>query len=169
MASGEFKARHRNHTKSFRNEKYENETELSKFVWKLKRKNVEFRVNFEILSIERPYQKETGYCSMCSREKLEIAKNIKKYGSKSLNRRWKIFRRCLHRGEHLLGSINTRHKNATADEVAESQVGEEMGGMEGPGGVLDLGEGEREGVNRHIEQTISFGQTRSGRQWRDPG
>ena len=70
MASGEFKAHHRNHTKSFRNQKYDNETELSKFVWNLRRKNVEFRVDFELLSIKRPYQKETVNCSMYSREKL---------------------------------------------------------------------------------------------------
>ena len=106
---------------------------------------------------------------MCSREKLEIAKNIKKYGSKSLNRRWEIFRRCLRRGQHLLGSINTRHKNATTDEGAGNQVGEDIGGIEGSEGVLDLVEGDGEGINRHIEQAISFGQTRSGRQWRDQG
>ena len=67
----------------------------------------------------------------------------------------------------MLGSINTRHKNATTDEVAGNQVGETIGGMKGHGGVLELGEGDGEGVNRHIEQAISFGQTRSRRQWRD--
>ena len=33
---GEFKFRYNNHTKSFRNRYYEDDTELSKYIWKLK-------------------------------------------------------------------------------------------------------------------------------------
>ena len=35
MTSNEFKVRYRNHTKSFREEKHSNETELSKYIWDL--------------------------------------------------------------------------------------------------------------------------------------
>ena len=38
LTSTIFKERHNNHNKSFNHEKYENETELSKYVWKLKKK-----------------------------------------------------------------------------------------------------------------------------------
>ena len=140
MASGDFKVRHRNHTKSFRLESYEKETELSKFVWSLKRKKVKFKVNFSILSIERPYRKETGNCNLCSKEKIEIIRNIKMRGSKSLNRRWEVFRKCIHRGNHLLGSINTRNRI------------------------------ENENTSRRRIENIMdrpSGQTRSGRNWRE--
>ena len=133
---------------------------MSKFVWKLKRKNVEFKVNFKILSTERPYQKETGKCPMCTREKLEIIKHIKKRGSKSLNRRWEVFRKCLHRGRHLLGTINTRHKEG---ERQQEEQGEETRGGESI--ETEEGEGEKE----HMGHGIPFGQTRSGRQYRDNG
>ena len=143
MASGEFKICHRNHTKSFRLDKYENETELSKFVWQLKRKNINFKVNFEILSHEKPYQRDTGKCAMCSKEKIEIVRNIKTNRAKSLNRRWEIYRKCLHRGNHLLGTINTRHRDH----------------------IVDFGRGDRGEENNHLN--IPSGQTRSGRQWRE--
>ena len=38
MTANTFKERFRNHTISFRNKKYANETELSKHIWKLKEK-----------------------------------------------------------------------------------------------------------------------------------
>ena len=139
MASGEFKIRHRNHTKSFRLENYEKETELSKFVWSLKRKNISFKVNFSILSCEKPYRKETGSCNLCSKEKIEIIRNIKLNGSKSLNRRWEVFRKCIHRGNHMLGSINTLHKAQNDDT-------------------------DRRRLETFME--MPSGQTRSGRSWR---
>ena len=38
ITADECKARYRNHVKSLRNKKYQNDTELSKHVWKLKNK-----------------------------------------------------------------------------------------------------------------------------------
>ena len=38
LASTTFKERYNNHKNSFNHEKYENEAELSKYVWKLKKK-----------------------------------------------------------------------------------------------------------------------------------
>ena len=39
VTPNDFKTRYRNHLKSLRNEKYKPETELSKHVWNLKKKN----------------------------------------------------------------------------------------------------------------------------------
>ena len=169
MASGDFKACYRNHTKSFRIEKYEKETELSKFVWQLKRKNVEFKVNFEILSQERPYEKETGKCPMCTREKLEIVKHIKRNGSKSLNRRWEAFRKCLHRSRHLLGTINTRLKEPEAGIGEGEGNGHQEEEGEGAVGGERVATEEGEEQEGHRGQEIPLGQTRSGRQFRDNG
>ena len=38
LSEGSFKIRHGNHKKAFKDRKYENDTELSKYVWKLKDK-----------------------------------------------------------------------------------------------------------------------------------
>ena len=44
-SDGGFKYRYRNHTNSFRNQGYENKTELSKHIWQLKRNGTEFNLN----------------------------------------------------------------------------------------------------------------------------
>ena len=38
LAGGTFKDRYRNHVKSTKHEKYKNETQLSKYIWNLKKK-----------------------------------------------------------------------------------------------------------------------------------
>ena len=154
MVSGAFKARFANHTKSFTNERYEMETELSKFVWKLKRKRVHFRVHFKVLAFERPYIPEIGRCGMCLKEKIEIAKNVKENGARSLNRRGEVFRRCLHKGKYLLGNIDSN--GARGRELEEGRGEERVGEAEKGGGVpLEAG-GEK-----------VWGSTRSGRNWRE--
>ena len=42
LADTTFKERYRNHTRNFKNEKYENCTELAKYTWQLKRSNINF-------------------------------------------------------------------------------------------------------------------------------
>ena len=44
-SDAEFKYRYNNHTNSFRNQGYENKTELSKHIWQLKRNGTEFNLN----------------------------------------------------------------------------------------------------------------------------
>ena len=39
-----FKERYRNHIRDFKHEKYENSTELAKYMWQLKRDNISFSV-----------------------------------------------------------------------------------------------------------------------------
>jgi hypothetical protein len=48
MTANSFKERYRNHQKSFTNATYKNETELSKYIWKLKQTTFHFNlVNFK--------------------------------------------------------------------------------------------------------------------------
>ena len=42
LASNTFKERFKNHSKSFRQKKYSKETELSKYVWTLKHKGIDY-------------------------------------------------------------------------------------------------------------------------------
>ena len=144
MASGKFKNRFYNHKKSFNDERYAKFSELGKFVWKLKNRNVQFKVHFESIAFSKPYRRETGKCEMCLREKIEISNSIKCNGSKSLNRRNELYRNCVHRHKHLLGTINTRLKPPDAGNVM---------------------------IYPHITQSQGqrreWGQTRSGKQWRN--
>jgi len=41
-----FKERYRNHTCSFRNERYKNVTELSKYIWGLKERKINYQINW---------------------------------------------------------------------------------------------------------------------------
>jgi hypothetical protein len=46
ITAGDFKTRYRNHTKSFRHEEYKNNTEQSKYVWKLKSENSQYTIKW---------------------------------------------------------------------------------------------------------------------------
>ena len=45
-----FKERYRNHKRNFEHEKYENITELAKYIWQLKRDNISFSVKWTIIT-----------------------------------------------------------------------------------------------------------------------
>ena len=49
LAGGAFKDRYRNHVKSFKHEKYKNETQLSKYIWELKKTNNEYKLTWDIV------------------------------------------------------------------------------------------------------------------------
>ena len=49
LASGEFKTRYNNHTKSIRHERYKKETELSKYIWGLKTRNDDYSIRWDII------------------------------------------------------------------------------------------------------------------------
>ena len=49
VTSNELKSQYRNHLKSFRHQKYSNDTELSKYVWGLKGQNRRFNITWSII------------------------------------------------------------------------------------------------------------------------
>ena len=66
-----FKERFRNHTKEFKDAKYRNSTELSKYFWKLKDASITPLVSWEIAA--KVYSKtKIDYCKLCRTEKLFI-------------------------------------------------------------------------------------------------
>ena len=73
-SEGEFKFRYNNHTKAFRLRKYENDTELSKHVWKLKDDNTPFTLTWSIESRAKPYRCRTRMCDLCTTEKVTIVR-----------------------------------------------------------------------------------------------
>ena len=63
-----FNERHRNHTSSFRHEKNRNETELSNYIWALKKDKVVPSIKWKILRIVcgKP---TSNFCRLCLTEK----------------------------------------------------------------------------------------------------
>ena len=141
MASKDFKRRFYNHSKSFNDERKETSTELAKYIWALKRKGIRYKVKFEKVSHELPYRPELQKCSMCLKEKVEIIRNMKTNGAKCINKRWEIFRPCLHKNRYLLGTLDIR------------------------GNALFLTPPLQD-FERRIQCELASGQTRSGRIWR---
>ena len=50
LADTTFKERYRNHIRDFKHEKYENSTELAKYIWQLKRDNISFSIKWTIIT-----------------------------------------------------------------------------------------------------------------------
>ena len=148
---------------------------------------MDFKVHFTTLSFEQPFKLESGKCQMCLKEKVEILKNLKENGARSINRRWEVFRRCLHRGKFLLGTIDTRKSTQREHDQIGDRNSKETRRSEGSRGgstSRDEGErigeplaakevgpaGEREDRGRGVlqnDQKILWGTTRSGRNWRE--
>ena len=71
------------------NKRYKNETELSKYIWKLKEKEVEHTIMWKKLSQSNTCQRWSGLCNLCLEEKVEILLNQAK-PSTQLNRRFEV-------------------------------------------------------------------------------
>ena len=72
-AEGNFKQRYCNHKKSFRNQKYTNETSLSKYIWEMKDKhNISLDLMQCIAKIIPGYSNISKRCMLCLHEKYEI-------------------------------------------------------------------------------------------------
>ena len=92
LAGGPFKDRYRNHVKSFKHEKYKNETQLSKYVWDLKETNTQYTLSWEIAKKSNTNVRRSGSCNLCLEEKLLIITN-----KAAINKRSEILSKCRHR------------------------------------------------------------------------
>ena len=72
--------------KYFKGGLYENETELSKYVCDLKRKNIDFRITWELIKRAQPVADGNNpVCRLCLKELTAVVYALKKEGS--LNKR----------------------------------------------------------------------------------
>ena len=67
-----FKHRYMNHLTSFKHEKYGNRTELSKYIWNLKREGKIFPVSWGVLRKASAYLNLSKKCDLCLTKKLMI-------------------------------------------------------------------------------------------------
>ena len=100
-----WKERYRNHLKSFNNEKYEKDTELSKEVWRIKRKSKEYRIKWRLIKQLPAYNPITKRCILCLKEKLAILEHD---GPDQLNKRSEIIGACRHEQKHMLSEYDVR-------------------------------------------------------------
>ena len=102
LVEGSFKSRYNNHTKSFRLRCYENETELSKYIWSLKDNNIEFSIMWQIKSKAMPYKCGSRNCDLCLAEKVAIARYK---GDDLLNKRTELISKCRHRNKFIIANV----------------------------------------------------------------
>ena len=99
---GEFKLCYNNHTMSFRHKEHVNDTELSKYLRKLKEENVDYNLQWSIKAYGCPYKCGTRKCDLRLTEKMIIAGSDPK---KLLNKQPELVSKCRHRNKFLLSSI----------------------------------------------------------------
>ena len=89
MTGNSFKTMYYNHIKSFKNKRYKNETELSKYMWKLREEEVEHTIMWKKLHQSNTCQRRSGLCNLCLKEMVEILLRQAK-PSTQLNRRFEV-------------------------------------------------------------------------------
>ena len=86
--------------KSFRHAQYETETELSKYIWSIKSKGLNYSIQWNILKLTSGYSKISKSCNICINEKIEICKFKNKRAL--LNKRSELFSACVHKKSFLM-------------------------------------------------------------------
>lgn len=98
-SESDFKTRFNNHTKSFNNRPYENDSELSKYVWSLKDKRMVYNIKWSIEKYCSPYKCGKRKCDLCISEKCVIVRSDPKV---TLNHRKELLSKCRHRNKFSL-------------------------------------------------------------------
>ena len=98
LASTTFKIRLGIHKQSFKNKDI-NQTSLSKHIWNLKTKNIDYSLKWNILDRAKTYSPVTKTCALCLKEKYYILFNPTQA---DLNSRSEFYTNCRHKHAKLL-------------------------------------------------------------------
>ena len=99
LTEGPFKKRYYNHMQSIKKKKHRHDTELSTYIWKLKRKKKRFSIKWSIVTKSRAYSNKTKKCDLCISEKLAIVNADKRI---LLNSRSELVSKCRHENKFYL-------------------------------------------------------------------
>ena len=99
LTATDFKTRWRNHQMSFKHEKRRNDTELSKYLWKLKEKKEGYSISWKIIAKAKAYSNTTKRCNLCITEKFFILSNPQ---MATLNKRNELISNSRHRRKYIL-------------------------------------------------------------------
>ena len=97
-----FKARFANHNQSFRNVVHSNQTELSRYVWRLKNAKVNYSIAWKILGRARAYSNSYKKCNLCTIEKYYIICHPE---LATLNKGSELASSCRHANKFLLKKL----------------------------------------------------------------
>ena len=99
-----FKARYSNHVKSIKHNKYSKETELSKYIWELKERDIIPQIRWSI--VKRIKNKVSSKsCQLCLSEKFYIIDNLN--DNRMLNKRTEFISKCRHLNKLMLASVKS--------------------------------------------------------------
>ena len=101
-SEGPFKERFNNHKKSFNNRQYQNDSELSKYLWDLSDKRLPHSVKWSIAAKASPYKCGSRRCDLCITEKSII---VRADPETLLNKRSELVSKCRHRNKFVLKNI----------------------------------------------------------------
>ena len=99
MTKNPFKVRYKDHNKSFNHQQWSTETALSGHLWKLKRQNVTYNVDWQVVDRAPMYNPITRVCALCTLEKFYI---LFAPDRSSLNKNEELYRACPHKPLMLL-------------------------------------------------------------------
>ena len=94
-----FKKRYNNHCSNFNVPGRRKTTELSKHIWSLRDRNLNYNIKWEIVAKGKPYSNKRKKCNLCLEERYYIRYHPEK---SSLNRRDELTPACRHRTQYLI-------------------------------------------------------------------
>ena len=101
LASNSFKERYNNHQLSFRHEKYQSNTSLSKYIWDLRKSSIPFNIDWSVVCSASTYHPSIKKCPLCIMEKTQILMSDHKF---PLNKKSELLSKCRHREKFLLSN-----------------------------------------------------------------
>ena len=101
LTENTFKERWNQHKNSFKHEGKANSTELSKYVWELKKNGTTPIISWEVIDHARPYNNGSKFCHLCATEKFHIITSKRNL----LNKRTELVSTCRHVNKFLLKNI----------------------------------------------------------------
>lgn len=99
LTATSFKTRYSNHKASFTHRTKQFSTELSKHIWKLKDQEIDYTIDWKIITRTHPYSTASKRCALCTAEKFYI---VYRPHLASLNDRRELVTTCRHSSKHLL-------------------------------------------------------------------
>jgi hypothetical protein len=102
LAETPFKQRYANHTKAFKHSKYELDTELSKYVWRLKTCDITPIIKWSLIKTINSVPKRNN-CKLCLSEKLLIINSLN--DKNMLNKRSEFITKCRHLNKFVLKNM----------------------------------------------------------------
>ena len=99
MTEHEFKTRYNNHKLSFKDRKHSHDTVLSKHIWDLKVRNIDYKINWRIIKRASAYKGSPSRCNLCLAEKLCI---LTTQNASLLNKKSELVTKCRHENKFFM-------------------------------------------------------------------